>query len=160
MREYKNLEFRPDEIELIRYAGKCQTRRVIDDQPNGEYFSMVHGGRAAMFTGWGYEEIRRVPYRMFDFSPVSDDIDIAITNVRVARLQDISEEDCCRESLQYFATEDAERRRLFKHIYDANCKDDQYAYDRNPWVWVIDFKKYLKQSTPPTHTNTWPISIF
>lgn len=75
---------------------------------------------------------------------------IRITNVRVERLQNISEEDCLKEGIvlkngRYivetykgvtFYTTDA--RLAFKYLIDKTC--GRGTWDSNPYVFVYDFK--------------------
>lgn len=66
---------------------------------------------------------------------------LEITDVRVERLQTISESDAeaegCRHSLHLpggrFANEN------FAHLWQTVYGDDNWA--ANPWVWVIEFKR-------------------
>ncbi|GGZ31762.1 hypothetical protein C8J23_101197 [Shewanella chilikensis] len=67
---------------------------------------------------------------------------LEITNVRVERLQDISEQDACAEGCDYPEVEGMgwkfkpsfNFKFLWKKIYG------QESLDANPWVWVIEFK--------------------
>lgn len=75
---------------------------------------------------------------------------IRTTNVRVERLQDISEEDCLKEGIvlkngRYivetykgvtFYTTDA--RLAFKYLIDKIC--GKGTWDSNPWAFVYDFE--------------------
>jgi hypothetical protein len=58
-------------------------------------------------------------------------IDLEITGVRVERLKDISDADCKEEG----ALGRVEYSLLWESI---NGKD---SWDKNPWVWVIEFKR-------------------
>lgn len=60
-------------------------------------------------------------------------ITLQITAVRVERLQDISEEDAIAEGVEFGAKESY--RTLWDSINGAG------AWDANPWVWVIEFKR-------------------
>lgn len=71
-------------------------------------------------------------------------ITLEITDVRVERLQDISEEDACAEGADQAEHLDAPEgsysftegfRRLWKSIYGPG------SWDANPWVWVVEFKR-------------------
>lgn len=78
-------------------------------------------------------------------------ITLEITNIRVERLQDISEADAEAEGLQYpHADEDQDGapdaaqsrsyRQSFKDLWqEINGK--RASWELNPWVWVIEFKR-------------------
>lgn len=85
--------------------------------------------------------------RMFDWRPSihmprwASRITLEITSVRVERLQDISEADAVAEGVKNtlhlqggrFANEN------FAHLWWVIHGDG--AWESNPWVWVIEFKK-------------------
>ena len=71
---------------------------------------------------------------------------LEVTNVRVERLQDISEEDAIAEGVdgeneaakigaEWYEKPKRAYRRLWKSINGTG------SWDFNPWVWVIDFKR-------------------
>lgn len=86
-------------------------------------------------------------------------ISLEITDIKVERLQDISEDDAEKEGVEYdqgwegdpgygylnylsedisfdFLTAKESFRSLWKSVYG------QESWNLNPWVWVIEFKKY------------------
>lgn len=74
-------------------------------------------------------------------------ITLEITKVRVERLQDISEEDAIAEgfdpppaymslSAKYFCKSTREQ---YRELWDS--LHGKGAWDKNPWVWVIEFKR-------------------
>ncbi|MBW6364985.1 hypothetical protein KZ864_01850 [Pseudomonas aeruginosa] len=73
---------------------------------------------------------------------------LEITSVRVERLQDISEEQAIAEGPpglafpappgSHWVTEDG-RRRAFMRLWDD--VNGAGAWDANPWVWVVEFKR-------------------
>lgn len=76
-------------------------------------------------------------------------IDLLIKNIRVERLQDISEEDAASEGcpiqlekrIKYIDRDDTARgwfRSLWGSINGAD------SWDKNPWVWVIEFERKQK----------------
>ncbi len=67
-------------------------------------------------------------------------ITLEIVNVRVERLQDISEEDARVEGVKPTAFHDplnyiGSFAALWESLHDKG------AWDKNPWVWVIEFRK-------------------
>lgn len=76
---------------------------------------------------------------------------IRITNVRVERLQDISDEDCLKEGigrrgdapLEFFVYGEDDilfdtPQRVFASLIDKTC--GKGTWDSNPWVFVYDFE--------------------
>ena len=68
-------------------------------------------------------------------------ITLEITNVRVERLQDISEADATAEGTPHSLNHPAGRTAIenYEHLWECLNGDD--SWDLNPWVWVIEFKK-------------------
>lgn len=71
-------------------------------------------------------------------------ITLEITDIRVERLQDISEEDCEKEGSPYrgiYGGQDMyfEQRVWFEELWDS-INANKYPWDSNPWVWVISYK--------------------
>jgi len=80
---------------------------------------------------------------------------LCVVNVRVERLQDISEEDAIAEGLVSWKSEktdaihygikasdvwEADPRITYKRLWDKVNSDRGYSFESNPWVWVISFK--------------------
>lgn len=76
---------------------------------------------------------------------------IKITNIRVERLQDISDEDCLKEGigrrgdtpLEFFVYRENDilfdtPQRAFASLIDKTC--GKGTWDSNPWVFVYDFE--------------------
>lgn len=70
---------------------------------------------------------------------------LEVVNVRVERLQDISERDCLAEGIGC-ATEGTTvaefgmAKRMYRELWDSiNAKRTPWA--SNPWVWVVEFRK-------------------
>lgn len=72
---------------------------------------------------------------------------LEITNVRVERLQDISEEDAMAEGVQLLKTQSALDRGVWAHRYAQLWEtiNGHGSWDVNPWVWVIEFKVVTAQ---------------
>lgn len=79
-------------------------------------------------------------------------ITLEVLNVRVERVQDISEEDAITEGIDADAlvfglesgaaiAEDQKCRAQFADLWDSINAKRGYGWDANPWVWVIEFKQ-------------------
>ena len=64
---------------------------------------------------------------------------LEIVNVRVERLQEISVVDCGAEGME-FANEVPIKERYKRLWNDINAKRG-FGWDKNPWVWVIEFER-------------------
>lgn len=73
-------------------------------------------------------------------------IDLEITEVRVERLQEISEDDAWAEGVDWYSIENkidgvGRAQQAFKKIWDSFNLKRGYGWDTNPWVWVIGFRR-------------------
>lgn len=68
---------------------------------------------------------------------------LKVTNVRVERLQDMTDDDAEAEGcFDYTSTALG-----FPDVWDSTIKKsdlDRYGWDANPWVWVIEFERCKK----------------
>ncbi len=65
---------------------------------------------------------------------------LRVTNVRVERLQDITDEESEKEGCSDYAS----TANGFCYVWDSTVKKsdlDKYGWDANPWVWVIEFER-------------------
>jgi hypothetical protein len=80
-------------------------------------------------------------------------IKLRVTDVRVERLQSISEEDAISEGIWKYGDEDSYKMytattafgttnpiRSFKSLWESINKKRGLGWDKNPWVWVIEFE--------------------
>jgi hypothetical protein len=67
-------------------------------------------------------------------------IDLEITDVRVQRLQDITEADARAEGIVELAGQAESMRELFAMMWD-HINGARSPWDRNDWVWAITFKR-------------------
>ncbi len=66
---------------------------------------------------------------------------LEITDVRIERLRDISEEDAEAEGIDFFRSiPDVDETLTAKELFSALWDSIYLNWDENPWVWVIEFK--------------------
>lgn len=85
---------------------------------------------------------------------------LKVTNVRVERLQDITEEQAKAEgsNVGISWTEKLEHSSIerFEMIWNSTLKKDQisnYGWEANPYVWVIEFEQISKEEAEHGETN-------
>ncbi len=69
---------------------------------------------------------------------------LRVTNVRVERLQDITEEQAVKEGAKAYGPNNCSgtsARIAFAEIWDRTTRDNSYEWRKNPWVWVIEFER-------------------
>lgn len=123
-----------DSLEIAFREGWPEASKFIETRakPNGLHHKKLDGKKP-----WKPSIFMRREYSR---------INLEITNVRVERLQDISEEDAWAEGVscedQDCGTKDPNRyfpvnayRRLWNSI------NGEGAWEKNPWVWAIEFRK-------------------
>jgi hypothetical protein len=71
-------------------------------------------------------------------------ITLEITDVKVEKLWDISYEDMIAEGLSRRGTDELCRLEFFG-IWDGIYHKKGYGSDKNPWVWVLAFKRLEKK---------------
>lgn len=75
-------------------------------------------------------------------------ITLEVVSVRVERLNDISEKDCCLEMgwpVEWPGPGPEPYKRdivgAFKELWNAINAKRGYSWEKNPWVWAIEFRK-------------------
>ena len=72
-------------------------------------------------------------------------ITLEITDIRVVRVQEISERDAMKEGVEPSLGNDFNTNPFiysanFKRLWDSINEKRGYSWDDNPWVWVVEFK--------------------
>jgi len=76
-------------------------------------------------------------------------LDLKVKGIRVERVQRISTKDALAEGVDYAEPNDGEWYDPIEHfrlLWDSINAKRGYEWNRNPWVWVIDFKVAEQQS--------------
>jgi len=79
-------------------------------------------------------------------------ITLQIVNVRVERIQDISEQDAEAEGAEKISMENdrygevPQFRTGFEHLWETINFSRGFGWNANPWVWVIEFKPLQKET--------------
>ena len=121
-------KYKPGEVVAVAQSYK-DIRDIIGDIHDGKSIKSMAGWNNKMFVS-------------ADLMPHQS----RITNIRVERLQDISEEDCIKEGIikdgDVFAYNDYEgfktARLAFAALIDKVCGESTWLY--NPWVFVYEFE--------------------
>ena len=138
----KPLKFTEEMVRAILEGRKTQTRRPIAISKNKEWdFKETLGTLEGIFHAcFKHKKTRQLKTVKFPFGKVGDRHsikagEIEITNICVERLQNISEEDAIAEGFNY----GCDSVQWFRDLWDSYAKKG-YGWDKNPWVWVIEFK--------------------
>lgn len=73
---------------------------------------------------------------------------LLVTDVRVERLQDITDDDLVRDFCLCEYAIPIDRNGLAKSIWNSTIKKadlDKYGWDANPWVEVVDFERISRE---------------
>lgn len=172
-------------VKAILSGRKTQTRRVIKPQSLLDRLTRVNACYECPYgapndqlwvreTWWkwggtdkkiGYradESTNFVPaggYRPSFFMPrCASRLTLEITDVRVERLQEISESDSVAEGLVSWPSEkesithyglaiadvwEIDPRLTYKRLWDSINAKSGHSWDSNPWVWVIEFRRKI-----------------
>lgn len=134
-----------------------ETWKLWEDPEDGHDWVLYRAGGKMSFPNEPYLDM---PYNPFSdkwrpsiFMPRwASRITLEITNVRVERLGEITEEDAGKEGANSefecdVATfcgggkiPESTYKLGFKHLWDS-INDKTYPWSSNPWVWVIEFKR-------------------
>ncbi len=73
---------------------------------------------------------------------------LVVTDVRVERVQDISEKDVVAEGIKVHVPVPGDGDPMpvlqFKRLWESIYGPKGMGWDQNPWVWVIEFEKIEK----------------
>ena len=155
LKKAKPILFNTEMVQAILEGRKTVTRRVLKKQPNN--IEMLNGvfsnGLLKIFYDFDEGINIKAPYRVGDILYVRETsihmpkeiarIFLKVTDVRVERLQDITEEQAYKEGTT-LPSPRANYVNSFISLWDGTIKKqdlDKYGWEANPWVWIIEFEK-------------------
>ena len=99
-------------------------------------------------TGWNYSWAKRPSIHM---PKEAARIWLKVTNVRVERLQEITEEQAKLEGCNSgMLTGPCTARGQFEHLWNRTINKtdiEHYGWAANPWVWIIEFERCEKPNS-------------
>ena len=130
--------YQPEDILYVRETWHRYTKRV--GKGEGCHLEEHYGYKASIANSEDAEE----PWKPSIHMPKkAARIWLNVTNVRVERLQDMTDDDAEAEGcFDYTSTALG-----FPDVWDSTIKKsnlDSYGWDANPWVWVIEFERCEK----------------
>lgn len=148
------LAFTCKNIAAIRDGRKTKTRRPIKPTFSSAYDDPYKESDGLWYWHHDYEYerwVRRAPkYEVGDRVPVANSLGDAtgivleITATRPEKLNEISEEDAKAEGVQNDARDGRPghiHRELFRELWATIYgPTNDFAWERNPWVWVYEVK--------------------
>jgi hypothetical protein len=100
-----------------------------------------------------YANDKEITWRPCIFMPRdASRITLEIVNVRVERIQEISHDDVLCEGTPLEGQFSPRKQQLtipqivFSHRWDALNGKRGFGWDKNPWVWVVEFKRMEKSN--------------
>jgi len=115
----------PGDVSFIDYKADAMADRLITPGFAGRWRSSLHMPR------WACRLV------------------LEVEEVRVERLQEISDEDCEAEGVRPsidgrggsdWRDDESGWRRTFRHLWDELNADRGFPWSDNPWVWVVSFR--------------------
>lgn len=131
--------YQPGNILYVRETW-CDDRSFTHDDTPGQYFYRADG----LYPRKGDNVILNAKWHPSIHMPKeAARIWLKVTNVRVERLHDMTDDDAEAEGcFDYTSTALG-----FPDVWDSTIKKsdlDRYGWDANPWVWVIEFERCEK----------------
>jgi len=117
-----------------------------------ETWSKDENGEYVYRTNYGTTEDDSFPSSMFKWRPSihmpreAARIFLRVTNVRVERVQEITEDEAIKEGAKAYGQNNCSgtsARIAFAEIWDKTTT--KYEWRTNPWVWVYEFERISKE---------------
>ena len=113
-----------DATDKPRVIGKNDWNIDPDTHPNGQ-------GKLIPYRGHDFWRKKQAIFMPKKFSRIWD----RIINIRVERVQDISEEDVYAEGIPRTVSDPIDE---YKKLWDSINKSRGFEWASNPWVWVLE----------------------
>jgi hypothetical protein len=140
--------------ETHRYLG-TDSERLIEYRADGEVVEVEDDQAWNELTLKLPDVPGKTKWRPSIFMPRwASRITLEVVNIRVERVQDISEWDAMAEGIRwdddkegYVGSEDgrffhgSDIRTSFQLLWDSINAKRGYGWDSNPWCWVVEFRK-------------------
>ncbi|AWL29364.1 hypothetical protein DJ533_12680 [Acinetobacter defluvii] len=128
----------------LAYKADCEVTRVVENESFQDEDGLINYDDPRLekysFAAWADDllEGKEGNWKPSIHMPRwASRILLEITNIRVERLQDISESDCLKEGVGSPILRDCKKPK-FMQLWEAINGADSWA--ANPWVWVVEFK--------------------
>lgn len=146
--------YKPEDICPYKTGITLWVRETWSKDENGEYVYRAN---------YGTTEDDSFPPSMFKWKPSihmpreAARIFLLVTNVRVERLQDITEDEAVKEGAKAYGPNNCSgtsARIAFAEIWDKTTTEHEWR--TNPWVWVVAFEKISKEEAERLEGSEWP----
>lgn len=149
----KPILFSGEMVNAILAGRKTMTRRVVKNDAHCPYASgdtlwvretfavnCVGGQDFLFYRADSYPDGDGAPWKPSIFMPRKySRITLRITDVRVERLQDISEDDAIAEGIE--PDPHVSTWLKFALLWNRINEERGFGWDTNPWVWVVRFER-------------------
>lgn len=133
--------------DLLWVRESCQHTKILNLHPTDENYGFVYKADDQPWQdmeGWKWKPSIHMPKAAARFW-------LRITDIRIERLHDITEEDAKAEGAEYLlwrgVTKDSQSyRNGFTSIWLSINGDA--SWNKNPWVWVVSFEVLSKTGKP------------
>lgn len=174
---YDKMPYHPGDILYVREKWRCWRAHRYDANVDIDFAAGGEGVRI-YFAHGGTDSVNRNNYdtfvnKWFDRERYHPSIHmpkeaariwLKVTDVRVERLQEITEEQAEKEGCGEYLTENKFRvspKCHFMEVWDSTIskgKQALYGWAANPWVWVIEFERCGKpEEGKEGRSKSWEI---
>lgn len=133
-----SIKFNQQGIEAILNSSKTMTRRPMATPPRDfTEHERLHLPKMAKYKVGETVFVTEAELRPY----MKEDIFLKITNIKVERLQDISEEDCVKEGIdKYIGLTMLPQEYFEEFIWNNLPYKAPYDWNSNPYVFVYEFE--------------------